>query len=169
MDSIIFDVIRLVIIKGLKEKKSYTVLEIRDKLASYCAYQDRCHQEVEHKLNEFYLIPEAKDDILMYLMQHNFLNEERFAQSYARGKFYQKSWGKIKIKIELKRRDINDRLIEKALKEIDDLDYHHTIQTLIEKKAAVLVEKDSYQKKQKIIRYMLQKGYEYQLIKEYLE
>lgn len=153
----------------MKNGKSYTVLEIRDKLAAYCAYQDRCHWEVERKLNTFHLIPEAKDEILLYLLQYNFLNEERFARSFARGKFNQKSWGKIKIKLELKKRDIPQMLIEIALQEIDEKDYHATLQNLINKKNALIKEKNPYKRNQKLTNYLLQKGFEYGLIKEFLE
>ncbi|MGI9527214.1 MAG: regulatory protein RecX [Weeksellaceae bacterium] len=153
----------------MKEKKSYTLKEIRDKLAAYCAYQDRCHLEVENKMKKFYLAQEAEDDIMLYLMRENFLNEERFAKSFARGKFYQKSWGRIKIKIELKRKHITPRLIAEAMGEIDAEDYDKTMQKLIEKKMATLNERDSYKKNQKVIRYMLQKGYEYELIKAHLD
>src|SRR5690606_29639644 len=121
---------------GIKKKEnnigsqSFTVNEIRDKLAKYCAYQDRCHWEVENKMREFNLIPEAHEEILIYLIQHNFLNEERFARSYVRGKFNQKNWGRIKIRIELKKRKIPSRLIESALLEIDEDDYLKTLQNL---------------------------------------
>ncbi|MXV37773.1 hypothetical protein GO491_03620 [Flavobacteriaceae bacterium Ap0902] len=120
-------------------------------------------------MKDYYLAPEAEDDIMLYLMRENFLNEERFAESFARGKFYQKSWGRNKIKIELKRKKITPRLIEQALKQIDANDYYKTMEKLIEKKISTLNEPDSYKKKQKVIRYMLQKGYEYELIKAHLE
>ena len=84
--------------KSMKEKKIFAFKEIKQKLVNYCVYQDRCHYEVELKMREFVLIPEAKDEILLYLIQENYLNEERFAKSYARGKFYIKRWGKNKIK-----------------------------------------------------------------------
>ena len=84
------------------EKKSYTFDEIKLKLVNYCVYQDRCHAEVEQKMREFVLIPEAKEEIILYLLKENYLNEERFTRSYIRGKFYIKSWGKNKIKMHLK-------------------------------------------------------------------
>lgn len=152
----------------MKNGKSYTVAEVRDKMAAYCAYQDRCHWEVERKLHEYQLIPEAKGEILLYLLQNNFLNEERFARSFARGKFYQKSWGKIKITVELKKRDVPAKLIENALCEINETDYIQTIQRLIAKKSAVLNEVNMFKKKQKITRYLLQKGYAYGDIVEYV-
>jgi len=67
------------------EKKLFTFEEIKQKLVNYCVYQDRCHFEVEQKMREFVLIPEAKDEILLYLMKENYLNEERFTRSYIRG------------------------------------------------------------------------------------
>jgi len=152
----------------MKKNKATNIHEIKEKLAYFCAYQDRCHQDVEKKMKEFFLIPEAQDEIMLYLIQENFLNEERFAKSFARGKFTQKSWGRIKISIELKKRHIYDRLIQKALSDINEEDYYQTAQRLIEKKAQTLNEKNNYLKNQKIIRFMLQKGYEYELIQSIL-
>ncbi len=64
-------------------KKVFTVDEVKRKLEQYCVYQDRCHKEVEQKMREYNLIPEAKEMILLSLMQDNFLNEERFSKSFA--------------------------------------------------------------------------------------
>nr|WP_276516747.1 regulatory protein RecX [Ornithobacterium rhinotracheale] len=137
-------------------------------MARYCAYQDRCHWEVEQKLKEFFLIPEAKDEVILTLMQHNFLNEERFAHSFVRGKFNQKQWGRLKITQELKKRNIGTRLINEALKQIDSQDYLKTLTDLMEKKADRITYKNEYDKRTKLTRYLMQKGYEYELIKECL-
>ena len=92
-----------------EKRKLYTFEEIKQKLVNYCIYQDRCHQEVEQKMQDFLLIPEAKDEIMLYLINENYLNEERFARSYIRGKFYLKNWGRIKIKNHLKFKGISER------------------------------------------------------------
>lgn len=152
----------------MKDGKSYTIAEIKEKMAHYCAYQDRCHWEVEQKLKEFFLIPEAKDEVILMLMQHNFLNEERFAHSFVRGKFNQKQWGRLKITQELKKRNIGTRLIEEALKQIDNQDYLNALIDLMEKKANRITYKNEYDKRTKLTRYLMQKGYEYELIKECL-
>lgn len=155
--------------KENNQQKAFTVSEIRDKLAKYCAYQDRCHWEVENKLNEFHLIPEGRDEIIIYLIQNNFLNEERFTKSFVRGKFNQKNWGKIKIKSELKKRKIPSKLIDIALKEINSEDYFSRLEELFEKKKETLKsERESFKKKAKIRSYLLQKGYESDLILELL-
>lgn len=149
--------------------QSFTVNEIRDKLAKYCAYQDRCHWEVENKMKEFNLIPEARDEIIVYLIQHNFLNEERFAQSFVRGKFNQKNWGRIKIRMELKKRKVPLKMIESTLLEIDEKDYLKTLQNLFEKKRENLKnERESFKKKAKIRNYLLQKGFESEIIADLL-
>ncbi len=160
---------------GIKKKEnntgsqSFTVNEIRDKLAKYCAYQDRCHWEVENKMREFNLIPEAHEEILIYLIQQNFLNEERFARSFVRGKFNQKSWGRIKIRVELKKRKIPAKMIESSLREIDEEDYLQTFQNLFEKKKNNLKsERESFKKKAKIRNYLLQKGFESEIIADLL-
>ena len=156
---------------GIKKKEnntgsqSFTVNEIRDKLAKYCAYQDRCHWEVENKMAEFNLIPEANDEIMIYLIQNDFLNEERFARSFVRGKFNQKNWGRIKIRSELKKRKIPSKLIDSALLEIDEEDYLKTLENLFEKKKNNLKsERESFKKKAKIRNYLLQKGFESEII-----
>ncbi len=150
----------------MKKGKSHTVDEIYQKLAHYCAYQDRCHLEVEKKLNEFSLIAEAKDHIIIQLIQDNFLNEERFTQSFIQGKFNQKKWGKKKIINELKSRNIPQKLIEKGLNSIEDTDYLETLTHLLLKKRKEFKLPLSFESKTKINRYLLQKGYEYEWIKE---
>lgn len=149
-----------------KEKKSYTFDEIKLKLINYCVYQDRCHQEVEQKMKDFLLIPEAKDEILLYLIKENYLNEERFVRSYIRGKFYQKQWGKNKIKNHLKFKDISEKLINNCMDEIDEDDYNNTIKTLYKKYFSGLKAMKNYQKEIKTIRHLLSKGFEYEIIKE---
>lgn len=150
-------------------KKSYTVDQIKAKMEYYCAYQDRCHFEVEKKINSFFVIPEAKEEILISLIQDNFLNEERFALTFARSKFNQKKWGKLKISQELKKRNISDYLIKKGIKEIDSQDYFITIENLINKKIENTKFKNYFDLKNKVSAYMLQKGYTYSEIIEHLE
>ena len=99
----------------IQNKKSFTVDEFQKKMEHYCVYQDRCHQEVERKMGEYQLIPEAQEKILLHLMQHNFLNEERFSKSFARGKFRIKNWGKQRIVRELNFRNISSYNIKTCL------------------------------------------------------
>ena len=148
----------------LPEKKSFTFDEIKQKIVNYCVYQDRCHAEVEQKMREFLLIPEAKEEILLYLIKENYLNEERFTRSYVRGKFYIKKWGRNKIKVNLLQKGISEKLIIKAYDEIDERDYQDAIRDFIEKLVPTYKGLKDYQKKQKIIKHLLSKGYEYDLI-----
>jgi len=145
-------------------QKSFTVEEIKKKLEYYCAYQDRCHQEVEKKLREFRLIPEARELILLHLMQHDFLNEERYAKSFARGKFRLKKWGKKRIVQELKFREISEYNIKSALNEIVEQEYLNMLTDLAYKKNDSIGETNSYKKKQKLYQYLYRKGYESDLI-----
>lgn len=153
----------------MNEKKSYTFEEIKQKLVNYCVYQDRCHYEVEQKMRDFLLIPEAKEEILLYLMQENYLNEERFVRSYIHGKFYIKNWGKNKIKINLKAKDIPEKLINKCFDEIDADDYEKVIKNLGEKYFATLKGLQLYQKKIKTTRHLIAKGFEYEIVKEIID
>jgi regulatory protein len=148
------------------QQKVYTLDEIKRKLEQYCIYQDRCHQEVEKKLKEFRLIDIAREEILLHLMRHDFLNEERFAKSFARGKFRIKKYGKLRITRELKLRNITAYNIASGLKEIDEEEYIATGYELVAKKNQSIIETNPFKKKKKITDYMLRKGYEYNLINE---
>ena len=140
--------------------KTYTVEEAKRKLEKYCAYQDRCHKEVRDKLVEMRMIPEAVDAVLYHLLQHKFLDEERFARSFARGKFHHKKWGKNRIKQELKQREIGDYLIKKAFTEIPDSDYLNTFDELAQKRFDQLTgEKDKYKKRKKLADYLAYRGW----------
>lgn len=137
----------------------------------YCAYQERCHKEVETKLKDMRMIPVARAEIIHRLIQQNFLNEERFAQSFARGKFRIKKWGRVRIVRELKLRDISAFNIKSALKEIDESAYYDTLYRLAEKKKAA-TSGSFWQVKKKITNHLLYKGYEpglvYDLVREIL-
>ncbi|MCF2218011.1 RecX family transcriptional regulator [Chryseobacterium sp. PS-8] len=146
------------------EKKSFTFDEIKMKLVNYCVYQDRCHAEVEQKMREFLLIDEAKEEILLYLMKENYLNEERFTRSYIRGKFYIKHWGRKKIKIHLKQKQISDKLINLCFDEIDEDDYGKTIRRIYQDYYDKQSGLKEYQRKAKTIKYLMSRGFEYEKI-----
>ena len=116
-----------------KKTDSYTLSEATKKLERYCAYQERCHKDVTSKLKEMRMIPEAIDQIITHLIQENYLNEERFAQSFARGKFNIKKWGRNRIVNELKQRHISSYNIKSAFAEIDDALYLETLDNLAKK------------------------------------
>ncbi|WP_029037353.1 regulatory protein RecX [Salinimicrobium xinjiangense] len=149
--------------------KSYTVKEATLKLMQYCAYRDRSQKEVEEKLVEMRMIPAAREEIIIKLMQENFLNEERFARSFVRGKFRIKKWGRHKIKQELKLREISSPLIKLAMTEINENDYRSTLYSLAEKKLALLSETDKFKLKKKLVDHLLRKGYEGSLVFEVSE
>lgn len=146
------------------QKKSFTVEQIKHKIENYCVYQDRCHKEVEKKMKEYNLIPEAKEMILLSLMQDNFLNEERFSKSFARGKFRIKNWGKQRIVRELKFRDISAYNIKTALKEIEEEEYVKTIYSITENRNNVISEPNIYKRKKKLVDFLMRKGFENELI-----
>ena len=149
--------------------KSYTVKEATLKLMHYCAYRDRSQKEVEDKLLEMRMIPEAREQIIIQLMQEDFLNEERFARSFVRGKFRIKKWGRHKIKQELKLREISSPIIKLAMTEIRESDYRSTLYMLAEKKLILLSETDKFKLRKKLSDYLLRKGYEASLVYEISE
>lgn len=144
--------------------KTYTVEEAKRKLEAFCAYQERCHKEVVEKLQKMRMIPLAIDEIVVHLIQNNFLNEERFAQSFARGKFRYKKWGRIRIKRELKLRGLSAFIIQSALNEIDEEEYTEVFDSLAQKKQSEIKEKNSWKAKRKLADYLLYRGWESDLV-----
>ncbi len=144
---------------------TYTVEEAKARMERYCAYQERCHKEVTQKLKEMRMIPEANDMVIHHLLQNNYLNETRFAQAFARGKFRVKKWGKSRIIRELKYRDISTFNIKIALKEIPENLYLTTFEQLAQKRIEQLVtEKNLQVKKKKLADYLLYRGWEPELV-----
>lgn len=147
--------------------KTYTIEEAKRRLERYCAYQERCHKDVQKKLRELRMIPEAIDLIIHHLLQHNFLNETRFAQAFARGKFRTKKWGKQRITRELKFREISKYNIILALKEISESDYQQTFHELAEKRLRQLENETNLQKKKKkMADYLFYRGWESSMVWE---
>jgi regulatory protein len=148
--------------------KSMTYNEALKKLEYYCNYQDRCYKEIEQKLFEYNLEPNEKENILIYLIENKYINEERFALSFARGKHFYKNWGKVRIKQELKFRDISTNNINLALNEINN-GYMDRFVEFATKKWEQLSENNPIKKRNKLIAQLSYKGYESSLIFNFLE
>jgi regulatory protein len=135
------------------------------KLEHYCAYQERCHSEVKSKLYDYGLNTTDVDKVTAHLIAENYLNEERFAVAFAGGKFRVKDWGKVKIKYELKGRQVSDYCIRKALAQIDLDDYENKLNKLAEKKWESTKSTNVWDKMAKTTTYLMQKGYESDLVR----
>ena len=133
------------------------------KLQRYCAYQERCHEEVRSKLLDMGIYSDWREEIIVQLIEENFLNEERFARAFARGKFRIKQWGRNRIRQELKKRKISDYCLRKAMEEIEEEDYLNTLRTALIKKNISLKEEDPYRRKSKLARYAVSRGFESEL------
>ena len=158
--------IQILIYQMITPKNSYTVDEATKKLEGYCAYQDRCHKEVISKLRTMNMIPEAIDVVVGHLIKENYLNEERFARSFARGKFNIKKWGKNRIENELKYREISKYNIRLAMQEIDSKEYLKTFNALAKKRLAEIREKDLQKRRKKLADYLLYRGWESGMVYE---
>ena len=148
----------------LANMKTYTVAEALDKLRNYCAYQERCHKDVKDKLRTMGMIAQASDQIIGTLVSENYLNETRFAQQFASGKFSIKHWGKVRIKRELNIRGVSDYDINNAIKTIEAGAYLDKIQAISDKKWQQLDRYSGQIKKQKLFQYLAYRGWETELI-----
>lgn len=149
-----------------KKKQFWSKEEAVLNIQKYCAFQERCHKEVRYKLIEHAIYGDLLEEIISDLISNNFLDEERFARTFARGKFRMKQWGRNKIKQELKIRDVSSYSIKAAMTEIDTKEYIEVLVNLISKKERTTTFKNQFDKKKKLTDYALSKGYEYELIAE---
>ncbi len=147
-----------------KKKQNLTPKEALIKAASYCAYQERCHEEVLGKLTELGIYGNDAGNILNQLIEQNYLNEERFAKAFAGGKFRTKKWGRVKILLELKARKISDYCIKQAMKEIDEDEYLKVLKKLASEKLESLSDKNILIKKNKTAKYIASRGFEVELV-----
>ncbi|RYJ39483.1 Regulatory protein RecX [Flavobacterium anhuiense] len=145
---------------------TFTIKEALQKLEHFCAYQERCHDEVVAKLYSLNMTREEIDSIVVQLIEGNFLNETRFACSFARGKHRMKHWGKIRITNELKARNISSTNITLALKEISAEEYYETFENLAERCWHNIPETNLLKKRKKFCDYMLRRGFESNLVYE---
>ena len=143
--------------------------QVLKKLESFCAYRERCESEIKQKLYQLSVNEKEVDFYINYLKENNFLNEERFVAAFARGKFNIKSWGKRKIIQELQQKRIDSKKIQQSIEQIDEGIYFMRLQDLLEKKSTKIKETDIFKKKQKLMQYAMQKGYEMELINEALK
>ena len=150
-------------------KEKLTIREAQLKLEYYCSYQERCHQEVVQKSYDIGMKSDEVNAVVVHLLQNNFLNEERFARSFARGKHRIKLWGKIRIVNELKQRQISAPNIKCALTEISDEEYQDTLDKLAEKHWNSLTERKGQKKNKKFCDYLLRRGWESNLVYEKLK
>jgi regulatory protein len=147
-------------------KKQLTKEQALQKVKHYCGYQERCHSEVKEKLYSLGVLNKDHDEIIATLIEEGCLNEERFAIAFAGGKFRMKQWGRVKIKYELKQKQVSDYSIKNALKQINEEEYKATLKKLAAEKYASLKEEQYFVRKKKTIDYLLQKGYESELVKK---
>ncbi|NBU35859.1 MAG: RecX family transcriptional regulator [Bacteroidetes bacterium] len=148
-------------------KKYISQQEALISLQKYCAYQERCHREVRTKLIALGIYGEALEEIICSLIDDDFLNELRFAKTYARGKFRMKAWGRIKIIQSLKQKGITDYCIKEAIKEINPDDYQASLKNILTQQLEKENDLLPFERKSKAYRYALSRGYESKLIEEF--
>ncbi|HWK06907.1 MAG TPA: RecX family transcriptional regulator [Puia sp.] len=148
-------------------RQQLTIEQALQKARHYCAYQERCHQEVKEKLYSFSLGKKDVEEAISRLIEENYLNEERYAIQFAGGRFRMKQWGRVKIRYELKQKQVGEYCIKKALAAIDGEDYLRTLAKLAEGKWETLRdEPQPFIRRKKLQDYLLQKGYESGLVSE---
>lgn len=141
-----------------------TIKAAKTKAAKFCAYQERTQQQLRDKLYNWGLYGDDVEEVIAFTISEGFINEERFAQSYASGHFRLKKWGKLKIKNGLVQKGLSTYCIDKGIEEIKEEEYLATIEELLSKKYQQLKDDQAYIKKQKAVKHLIQKGYESDIV-----
>jgi regulatory protein len=149
--------------------KPLTPDQVLDKMAKYCAYQERCVKDVRDKLKTFDILEEEKTKILDYLLDNRFVNDERFAKSFVRGKINQSGWGVNKIRFHLIQKGIDKDIIDEALGQTDNEVYRQRLIDILKAKSKTIKAESDFEKKRKLAAYAMQKGFEGNLIWEVLK
>ena len=144
--------------------KKISFEEAKKKALHYCAYQERCHQEVKQKLYSLGLTTQQVDELLIFLLTEGFLKEERYAKAFAGGKFRLKKWGRLRIVRALEEKGLTKNCINIGLKEIDEEDYRQTLSDLLLKKRETMEDSNVYALRDKLSKYAIQKGFEPELV-----
>lgn len=152
--------------KEPKQKKAWTYDEALNHLQKLCVIEDRCHFDLRRKLIEHKVYGDDLENILSDLITEGFLNEERYAKAFIRGKYRQKKWGRNKIRQALKQKHISEYCIKKGMKEIDLEEYYDILLEQTAKKLRTTRESNPYKLKQKVVNYLMTRGFEYELIAE---
>lgn len=142
---------------------------VRERIMRYCAYQERCHAEVRRKLSDLGVRRDEADELIVFLISEGFLNEERFARSFARGRFRLKRWGRIKIVRELEARGLSSACIRIGLKEIGEEEYQASLEELLSRKAGEVGDENLFVRRDKIAEYAIRKGFEPDMVWEALK
>ena len=149
--------------------KPLTPDQVLDKMAKYCAYQERCVKDIIDKLKTFDIPQEEKTKILDYLLDNRFVNDERFAKSFVRGKVNQSGWGMNKIRFHLMQKGIVKELIDEAFGQTDEEVYRQRLIDILKTKAKTVKAASDFEKKRKLAAYAMQKGFEGNLVWEVLK
>lgn len=150
-------------------KKQLSKEQALQKLKHYCAYQERCHSEVKEKLYSLGVWKKDQDEIISTLIEENYLNEERFALAFAGGKWRVKHWGRVKIKYELKQKQVSDYCSKKALKQIEEEEYLTVLRKLAEERYASLKSDQYLVRKKKTMDHLMARGFETELVRQVVE
>lgn len=134
------------------------------KASAYCATAEHCEADVRTKLQTWACAPEHIDKIIDYLKNENFLNEQRYCNAFVRDKFRFNQWGKTKIAMMLRTKNIAEETIAEAIDQIDEETYQQTVTTLLQTKLKGLKYRDDYDRKAKLIRFAQGRGFEYNII-----
>ena len=148
----------------MHSKRVYDIKVATERLKNYCAIQDRCQWDVIQKMKEWGLLEVTQNHLLEQLIQEKYVDEERYSRSFCRGKFRIKKWGKRKIINELKKKHISDVCITNGLEEINDIEYLEELNNIYLKRKNSIKEKNHFIKKNKIATYLINKGYESNLV-----
>lgn len=143
--------------------------QVLDKMAKYCAYQERCVKDVTEKLKTYDLPAKDREAILLYLLDNRFVNDERFTKAFVKGKVNQSGWGLNKIRFHLTQKGISKELIANALQEQDAEIYRQRLIDILKAKSKTIKAESDFERTRKLAAFAMQRGFEASLVWEVLK
>jgi regulatory protein len=131
-----------------------------DKAMQLCSKQEYCVADVKKKLIQWGLEAEKVDVFLKQLTNEGFINEGRYAVSFARDKLKFDKWGKIKITYMLRQKMVEENAIQNAINEIDEEVYLEILAKELHKKFINTKATSEYEVKGKLLRFAQSRGFE---------
>ena len=151
-------------------RKPMTEADALNRLAAYCSVSEHCRSEVREKLQKWGLSAEAAERVLTRLEEANFVDEGRYAKAFVHDKLCFSGWGKRKIAQALQQKHVAHAVFQPYLDAIDEEEYHQILRKALEQKVRTLKTEDTdYQRKVKLIRFAMSRGFSYEDIRQFMD
>ena len=139
------------------------------RLTTLCMRGEHCQQEMVDKMKRWQLPDEAIARNMQFLVEKKFVDDSRFVRAFIRDKLTYNKWGRRKIEQALWQKRIPRTLSDPVFAEIEGTQYEETLLPLLRAKWPSVKARSDYERSQKLIRFALGRGYDYDVVRRCME